>query len=95
VPPERKKKMSTTVKKKKTTAENLEEKFDNGEDISDYFQFGNSRPLQDKPRRVTADLPGWIVAALDKEAGQLGIARIAVLKTWLAERIRENRVAER
>ena len=95
MPPERKKKMSTTVKERKTTAENLEEKFDNNESVSDYFNFGNSRPLNNKPKRVTADLPAWIVAALDEEADQLGIARIAVLMTWLAERIRKNRTVER
>jgi hypothetical protein len=32
--------------------------------------------------------PNWMVAALDREAQRLGIQRDAVIKLWLAERLK-------
>lgn len=72
------------MKKKKdsiepTTAENLEEKFDNGEDVLDYFDTD--------VQRMNLDLPIWALKELDQEATRRGIARQALIKTWLIDRI--------
>ncbi|MCL2123387.1 MAG: BrnA antitoxin family protein [Desulfovibrionaceae bacterium] len=68
--------------KKTISAEELDRKFDDGEDISEYFDFDNAiRP--NKTQRLTLDLPSWTVAALDKEAVRIGIPRQSLIKTLI------------
>ena len=74
------------MKKKKsskeiTTAENLEKRFDGGEEILDYFQTENA------VRRVSLDIPSWAIEKLDKEADRRGITRQALLKTWIVDKL--------
>ena len=38
-------------------------------------------------RRVNIDFPAWVVEALDREAQRLGVARQALVKLWIAERL--------
>ena len=69
-------------KTKTISAEEFDRKFDAGEDISEYLDFDNAiRP--NKPQRLTLDLPGWTVSALDKEAGRIGITRQSLIKTLI------------
>ena len=62
-----------------TTARNLEEKFERGESVLDYFETEN--------KRVGVDLPPWAIKALDREAARRGITRQALIKTWLVDRL--------
>ncbi len=62
------------------TTEELDKKFDDGEDIDEYIDWS-------KPRRVNVDFPSWMVAALDREARRLGVTRQSVIKVWIAERL--------
>ncbi len=68
-------------------AEELDRKFDDGEDVLEYFDLSTvSRPgLETK--RVNVDLPQWMVDALDREAQRLGVHRQAIIKFWIAERL--------
>jgi len=68
---------------KKTTAENLEKRFDEGEDVLDYFETGT--------QRVNVDFPSWVIEELDKEAARRGTARQAVIKHWIVDRLDEIR----
>lgn len=70
-----------------TTAENLIDKFDNGEDVSDYFDFERAEFHASQTRRVNVDFPAWVVEALDAEARRLGISRQALVKIWIAEEL--------
>lgn len=72
---------------KPITAEELDEKFDNGEDVSEYFDWSKARRPNLEPRRVNVDFPAWMVARLDREAGRLGVTRQSVIKMWIAERL--------
>ena len=69
------------MKKKRTigetTAENLEERFDEGKEVLDYFDTDNAI------RRVSLDIPSWVIKRLDKEAARRGLTRQALLKTWI------------
>ncbi len=73
-----------------TTAE-FDEKFDNGDDISDYIDWDSvTRPGQSiavpcKP--VNIDMPVWMINRLDSEAKRLNIPIDSVIKTWIAERL--------
>lgn len=69
------------------TAAELDEKFDNGEDVSAYFDLSKARRPNQEPRRVNVDFPAWVVQGLDKEAGRLGVTRQSLIKMWIAERL--------
>ena len=70
------------------TAQELDEKFDNGEDVSAYFDLSKARRPNLEARRVTVDFPAWVVEGLDREARHLGVTRQSVIKMWIAERLR-------
>jgi len=69
------------------TAEEFDEKFDNGEDISAYVDWSKARRPNQEPRRVNVDFPAWVVQGLDREAGRLGVTRQSLIKMWIAERL--------
>lgn len=73
--------------KKSLPAEELDRKFDAGEDISEYLDFDNTRPLN-REKRVNVDLSVWMLNALDREAERLNISRQAVIKTMLDAQLR-------
>ena len=72
---------------KKITAEELDKKFDDGEDISEYMDLSTIRRPNKKLKRVNIDFPEWVVASLDREATRLGISRQSLVKMWIAEKI--------
>jgi hypothetical protein len=71
----------------KITAEQLDEMFDNGEDISAYVDWSKARRPNQEPRRVNVDFPAWMVRDLDKEAARLGVTRQSLIKMWIAEKL--------
>jgi len=78
---------------KTITAKEFDEKFDNGEDISDYLNFSKAtRPnaLNTKIKKVNVDFPEWIIESLDKEAKKIGVTRQSIIKVWIAERLKEE-----
>ncbi|NEY91198.1 type II toxin-antitoxin system BrnA family antitoxin [Tabrizicola oligotrophica] len=70
------------------TAEQLDEMFDNGEDISAYVDWSKARRPNEELRRVNVDFPAWVVEGLDREARHLGVTRQSLVKMWIAERLR-------
>ena len=72
-------KKKNSTKRGSTTAGNLEEKFERGESVLDYFVTEN--------KRVGVDLPPWAIKGLDQEAARRGITRQALIKTWLVDRL--------
>jgi hypothetical protein len=74
--------------KETITAEEFDEKFDNGEDISAYVDWSTLRRPNLEARRVNVDFPAWMVERLDREAGRLGVTRQSVIKMWIAERLK-------
>ena len=79
----------------KITSENLEELFDEGCDVTGFFDFDSAVVVEGRTetKRVNVDMPIWMVEALDKEAKRVGIGRQAVIKMWLAERRLSRRAA--
>jgi macrodomain Ter protein organizer (MatP/YcbG family) len=70
-------------------ADELDKKFDDGEDISEYLDSSKARrPLQDQ-KRVNVDFPIWMIQQLDKEAKRLGVPRQSIIKVWVAERLQK------
>jgi len=80
------------MKKEKATisAEELDRRFDDGEDISDFLDWDNATRPGLEPRRVNVDLPSWMISELDKQASLIGVTRQSIIKVWLSERIKEE-----
>ena len=80
----------------KITAKEFDEKFDNGEDITEHLNFENAVRLKDiktlktETRKVNVDFPEWIIESLDKEAKKIGVTRQSIIKVWIAERLKEE-----
>ena len=69
------------------SAEELDRRFDEGEDVLRYFDPSTAERLNQKPRRVNVDMPGWMVRDLDAQARRLAVSRQALIKIWLADRL--------
>ena len=69
-------------------AEELDQKFDDGEDVLEYFDLKSVKRPGLEAKRVNVDFPQWMVDGLDKEASRLGIHRQAVIKFWIADRLK-------
>lgn len=72
-------------------AEELDAKFDAGEDVLEYFDTSKARRPNLEQKRVNVDFPVWMVSALDQEARRLGVTRQSIIKMWIDERL--HRVA--
>lgn len=76
------------------TAEAIDKKFDDGEDVLEYFDLENPQvntPLRSiEQKRVTLTMPEWMIQGLDKQAADLAISRNAVINTYLAEKLTEQ-----
>ena len=77
------------MKGKKIKADDFDEKFDAGEDVSEYLDVSRIRRPGREQRRVNVDLPVWMIDSLDKEADRLGVTRQSVIKFWLAQRLEQ------
>ncbi len=77
------------MKKKKNTkiisTEELDRKFDDGEDISEYIDEKNAI------FRINIDIPIWAVKELDSEAERRGITRQSLIKTWIVDLLDEKK----
>jgi hypothetical protein len=80
---------STPSKKTKKTISGAEfdAMFDRGEDITPYVDFTKAVVVH----RVNVDFPVWMIKRLDQEAMKLNISRQAVIKMWLADRMKASR----
>lgn len=68
----------------------LDKIFDeNQEDVLDYFDTSKIKMINEEIKRVNIDFPAWMVQSLDKEAQHIGISRQAVIKMWLADKLRD------
>lgn len=79
------------------TAEEIDEAFDRGDDMSAYFDLDHGRvqpPVVVKEvslyKKVNVDLPLGMVEALDDMADGAGVTRQGLIKMWLWERLRDE-----
>jgi hypothetical protein len=68
-------------------ASELDQMFDDGEDITPYLDLAHVRRPGREVRRVNVDFPIAIVAALDVESARLGVTRQSLIKMWIADRL--------
>jgi len=68
-------------------ASELDQRFDDGEDITSELELDKARRPNRKQRRVNVDFPVWMIDSLDREARRLGVTRQSIIKVWIAERL--------
>ncbi len=69
------------------SAEELDRRFDDGEDVLQYFDLSRARRGGLEKQRINIDFPAWMVRHLDREAARRGVTRQALIKMWLADRL--------
>jgi len=78
------------MKKKYISGKEFDEKFDAGEDLSEYLDLGKTkRPDLDK-KKININLPAWMVNKVDEQAKKTGTSRQAILKLWIAEKLKQQ-----
>jgi len=58
--------------------------------MAEYVDLSTVRRPGLETRRVNVDLPQWMIEALDREAARVGVARQAIIKVWLDERLAQR-----
>ena len=70
-------------------AKELDQKFDNGDNIMDSLDLSKAKRVMQDQKRVDVDFPVWMLELLDKEASRIGVTRQSIIKVWLAERLEQ------
>jgi len=73
-------------------AKDFDKKFESGEDLTKQLDFSKARRVNQESKRVNIDFPVWVVGQLDKQSKRLGITRQALVKVWIAEKLKEERI---
>ncbi|MFH0948533.1 MAG: CopG family antitoxin [Elusimicrobiota bacterium] len=71
-------------------ANELDKRFDEGEDISEYLDFSKAKHPKQEQKRVNVNFPLWMIHSLDKESNRLGVPCQSIVKVWVAERLKQN-----
>lgn len=70
-------------------AKDFDKAFEDGEDLTEHLDYSKARRVNQEAKRVNIDFPIWIVEKLDKQSRKLGITRQALVKVWIAEKLKE------
>jgi macrodomain Ter protein organizer (MatP/YcbG family) len=70
-------------------ADEFDKKFDEGKDVTRYLDLTKARKPVQEQKRVNVDFPIWMIQLLDKEARRLGVPRQAIIKMWVADRLKK------
>ena len=71
---------------KKITTEDFDRQFDKGEDIAGFLDVKKAQ-VNKKIQRINIDIPAPFLMKIDSEAERIGVARTALIKLWLSERL--------
>lgn len=75
---------------KTITVEELDKKFDDGEDVSEYFDWANARFVNWEHELVELEMPKEELAELDAEVARLNTSRTRLVSQWIRERLEAN-----
>lgn len=70
------------------SAEELDRRFDEGEDLDEFFDMDNPT-VRRAERRVNLNMPAWLVDAIDVKAKRLGANRQSYINMTLADSVTE------
>ena len=72
------------------TAAELDARFDAGLSVLEFFDAASVQSATLSQKKLTLEMPLWMINSLDDEAQRLGIARNAVIKTWIADKLQHR-----
>ena len=75
------------MKARRRKARELDEKFDAGEDITEYLDLAKAKRPGHEQKRVNVDFPVWMIDSLDREASRLGVPRQSLIKMLIARHL--------
>ncbi len=75
---------------KTITAAELDQKFDDGEDVSEYFDWANARHVNWSHQLIQLELPKEELSALDAEAARSNVSRHELVSQWIRERLKQS-----
>lgn len=75
---------------KTTTAAEFDQKFDDGEDVSEYFDWANARRINWEHEVIELELLKEELSALDAEAARLNTSRHKLASQWIRERLKQS-----
>ena len=80
-------------KKIAKSTEEFDRRFDEGEDIHDLVDMSKARIIRHgKKVRITLDMAEELVNEIDRIRESIGIDRGALIKIWLHERVKQEKV---
>lgn len=83
----------TKKKLAKTTLE-FDKRFDSGEDIHELIDMSKATVIHHgKKVRITLDIAESLVSEIDDIRKRIGVDRGALIKIWLHERVKEEKMA--
>ena len=68
-------------------AEELDRKFDAGENVTRHLDLSKARRPGHEQRRGNVDFPIWMIESLDREASRLGVPRQSLIKMLIARHL--------
>lgn len=71
---------------KKISAKDFDRRFDNGEDMVGFMNVKKAQ-VNKQIQRINVDIPMPFLMKIDREAQRIGVARTALIKLWLSERL--------
>jgi len=78
------------------STEELDRRFDNGEDIHDLIDMSNAKIIRHGRKvRITLDVGEELVKDIDRIRTAIGVDRSALIKVWLHERIQKEKETPR
>ncbi|MFN7102440.1 MAG: type II toxin-antitoxin system BrnA family antitoxin [Pseudorhizobium sp.] len=72
---------------KTISAEELDQKFDDGEDVSEYFDWSKATRPNLEPVVMTVTVTLGTKLRLERQARELGVSADALLEEWLREKL--------
>jgi len=75
---------------KKITTEDFDRQFDKGEDMAGFLDVKKAQ-VNKQIQRINVDIPVQFLMKIDVEAKRIGVARTALIKLWLSERLEHIR----
>ncbi len=79
---------------KTMSAEDLDRRFDDGEDVSNYVDWSQAKRPGVEIEHVEVDLPKWLLKRIDAEAERLGTTRQSLLAQWISEKVEDDQAAK-
>jgi len=75
-------------------AQDFDQNFEDGHELLPQLDLTQARRPGMASKRVNVDFPEWLLKALDHEADRVGVARQALIKLWLADRLKHEGVTK-